>query len=663
MQILYPPSAPFRLHQITALDQDAPAISARSDGTFLVAYHSYDSTARAHDLLGTLIDPGDGTRLATDTALLSETTGWQTAPGLAQSGAYLAMTWVEAGASLTNTSDDQVALGLLPPTGLPTTTTVVSDGTAILSDPVIATLPRGGFALHWAAETSVQITQNGAAMNDQIAQMRFFNADGTPRGGVLALQDTYRNGVETGWTTTPIGAHHLAVLRHSTNGPEDFGTVTEDIIAQRITATGAIADARPLTLHSGAEGHSVTLQSAITLTDGRVVALVSDTAPDSTTAHSLHILNPDGTLDDPLLLTTQIVGTDALFSLAPLITGGFSLAAYGTDAIGTARITLREFDSAGSPTGDAILLATPIQPVRTLLSEANADGDTIVAWAQDEATGPHQDLFAVTLASHCIGQTLFGGRGGDRLIGTACSDVIEGTEGADLLDGGTGADTMQGGLGNDIYIVDSTQDRVLGEVAFSSGGGIDTIRAFVDFTQPENVELLRLGNLTDTTNLNGTGNDAPGTLVGNAGANVLTGRGGNDQINGNDGADTLIGNTGRDTVVGGAGGDTFVFTAIADSRAGRDTRDFINGFEHGADRIDLSLIDANRYLDGHQSWTFIGNAAFDGEGANSAGQLRFFTFGGGNYNIVEADLNGDSMANLQIFVNLTNTMSESDFIL
>ena len=55
--------------------------------------------------------------------------------------------------------------------------------------------------------------------------------------------------------------------------------------------------------------------------------------------------------------------------------------------------------------------------------------------------------------------------------------------------------------------------------------------------------------------------------------------------------------------------------------------------------------------------------AFDGDGAASAGQLRFFTFGGGNYNIAEADLDGDGTANLQIFVNLTSEMFEADFIL
>ena len=95
----------------------------------------------------------------------------------------------------------------------------------------------------------------------------------------------------------------------------------------------------------------------------------------------------------------------------------------------------------------------------------------------------------------------------------------------------------------------------------------------------------------------------------------------------------------------------FRFATAGESNPGAAARDFINGFVHGSDRIDLSGVDANNLTGANEAFTFIGSAAFTGAGSASAGQLRFFTFGGGNLNIVEADRDGNGTADMQIFVN------------
>ena len=51
-----------------------------------------------------------------------------------------------------------------------------------------------------------------------------------------------------------------------------------------------------------------------------------------------------------------------------------------------------------------------------------------------------------------------------------------------------------------------------------------------------------------------------------------------------------------------------------------------------------------------------------GNRPGSGGQLRFANYGG-NYVIVEADWQGDGVADMQIFVNGTASMTASDFIL
>jgi len=266
---------------------------------------------------------------------------------------------------------------------------------------------------------------------------------------------------------------------------------------------------------------------------------------------------------------------------------------------------------------------------------------------------PESEPYAFAFEGIGLGQ---GNSENNILVGGEGPDLLRGFAGDDRLDGGTGNDIMDGGLGNDRYIVDSAGDRITGETGFSLGGGIDTVESWISYNLTPNLEILRLQGTAD---LNGTGGFAPEALVGNVGNNLLDGGGGNDVLNGKSGDDTLVGGLGADTLVGEAGADVFDFNAINQSRPGQASRDFINGFVHGEDLIDLSDIDANSLTDANDAFDFIGSDAFSG----TAGELRFFTFSGGNFNIVEADVDGDGVADMQIFVNLTNTMFEGDFVL
>ena len=106
--------------------------------------------------------------------------------------------------------------------------------------------------------------------------------------------------------------------------------------------------------------------------------------------------------------------------------------------------------------------------------------------------------------------------------------------------------------------------------------------------------------------------------IGNSLNNVLVGNAANNKLRGKSGRDTLVGGLGKDSLAGGLDDDTFVFKSIADSGVTSRTRDRITDFQNG-DRIDLSLIDANLGLIGHQSFSFVNSDAF-----TDAGQVRFF---------------------------------------
>jgi Ca2+-binding RTX toxin-like protein len=299
--------------------------------------------------------------------------------------------------------------------------------------------------------------------------------------------------------------------------------------------------------------------------------------------------------------------------------------------------------------------------------EGGAGPDSLYGGAGDDRLAGGEE--ADWLEGGAGNDRLTGGNGDDRLYGGDGRDALEagmgndslyGGASGDRLTGGAGADLMDGGLGNDTYSVDSAADVILGELGFSQGGGIDTVESWISFTLAANLEILRLQGTAD---INGTGTWAPEALVGNAGRNVLDGSRGNDQINGKAGNDTIIGGRGADVLVGEGGADVFLFREAADSGLGQANRDLINGFEHGIDRIDLSRIDANPFQSGDQAFDFIGSARFGGQGAASAGEVRFTTWGGGNFNLVEIDINGDGQADMQIFVNQTGWMTGGDFIL
>jgi Ca2+-binding RTX toxin-like protein len=242
-----------------------------------------------------------------------------------------------------------------------------------------------------------------------------------------------------------------------------------------------------------------------------------------------------------------------------------------------------------------------------------------------------------TVEGTAIADTLTGSVADDRLAGFAGNDTLTGFAGKDLLDGGAGSDTMVGGGGNDSYFVDNIRDRVT-ELA---GQGTDLVNAYISYTLPNNVENLYLRGGATT---GGTGNALNNRIEGNDAANPLNGGSGND---------TLIGRGGSDRLTGGSGSDIFDYNLASDSRGAQ--IDTILDFVHGADRIDVSTIDANSRLAGNQAFRFIGANAFSG----SAGELRSFTAEGNT--IIEGDTNGDKIADLAIrLVGASGTMLNTD---
>ncbi len=111
-----------------------------------------------------------------------------------------------------------------------------------------------------------------------------------------------------------------------------------------------------------------------------------------------------------------------------------------------------------------------------------------------------------------------------------------------------------------------------------------------------------------------------------------------------------------DLLIGGDGADWFVFGSISEAGLGV-TRDFIQDFASGVDKIDLSLIDANATARGNQAFSSTLVSVFTGV----KGQLSL-TISGGDL-IVSGDVNGDARADFEIMVVGLTSLASSDFIL
>jgi Ca2+-binding RTX toxin-like protein len=147
-------------------------------------------------------------------------------------------------------------------------------------------------------------------------------------------------------------------------------------------------------------------------------------------------------------------------------------------------------------------------------------------------------------------------------------------------------------------------------------------------------------------------------VYGGLGGDTIIGGRGADEIWGGGGSDVIRGHLGADILRGGEGFEFFEYRDVAESTP--TSRDTILDFQQG-ETIDLSWVDANILVFGNHAFTFIGANAFSGV----AGELRAYQDSTSGVWIAEGDVDGDSIADIQIGVVLapTDTLTASDFIL
>jgi Ca2+-binding RTX toxin-like protein len=480
--------------------------------------------------------------------------------------------------------------------------------------------------------------------------------------GVLSLEDskiTENDGGRYGYLGSggglSISGGTATIARSSINGntaPYAGGvsisqsrvTITDSTIADNSASSDGTGNAGGIGIFSNSELH---LRNS-TITDNRA-------SGSAYFAYGGGITNSGGTLD---IANSIVAGNRAQIDdegqggghdIDGTITFSNGHNVFGTDVAGNnagdrenAAVTTI-FAAIDPDTGGGQPNAGGIVPLRASLDNPALSGaDLLAASATGQLGGTRPrpagslpDIGAVEIdqalstTASARNDTLAGTAGADPLAGLAGNDRLEGRAGADTLRGGAGSDLLDGGAGHDTLHGDAGIDLVF--YGGATGVTVDLSLA---------TDRATRGSETDTLhNVEGA--------IGSSAADVFKG---------NEHNNFFQGGGGKDTCSGGSGRDLYDFNAVADSAAGRATRDVITDFDHLVDQFDLMGLDADPTAAGDQAFRWMGTAALTG-----AGQVGSFTSGGTT--IVRASTDADAAAELQIELSGIRILTVDDFYL
>jgi Ca2+-binding RTX toxin-like protein len=641
----------------TATDyQISPSITALADGRFVVTWRSFDSGDGSESCIRGRLYNADGSAAGNDFIVNSTATSDQFDPAVtALADGRFVVTWESFDPG--DGSLSCIRGRLYNADGAATGNDFIVNSTATNSQfaPAVTALADGRFVVTWRSADPGD--GSGTCIRG-----RLYNADGAAAGNDFIVNST-TSASQFDPSITALADGRFVV----TWGSDDPGDGSGGCIRGRLFNANGSASGNDFIVNTTAAGGQYN-PSITALADGRFVVTWTSADPGDGSGSCIReqIFDPTvfiGTAGEDVwqgsnVFADRIYGGASADTLSGL--GGDDLinGDAGDDHLYGGAGNDRLFGGTGNDfldggAGNDYMVGGAGNDIFVVA----AAGDQTIELA-GEGTDTVRSFINWTLADN-VERLELQGTGNLNGAGNTLNNTLVGNAGNNILNGGAGNDYMVGGAGDDIFVVASAGDIMIE----NAGGGTDTVRSYINWTLAANVERLELQG---SGNLNGAGNALNNTLVGNSGNNVLSGGDGNDYIvggagndtlNGGDGNDRLIGGAGRDSLNGGAGNDVFDFDAVSDSPAGPALRDsIVGGFAHGSDRIDLVTIDANTLVAGNQAFSFIGSAAFSGV----AGQLRYTNYSGNV--IIDADVNGDSAADMQILVAGTNFMTGTDFL-
>ena len=479
-------------------------------------------------------------------------------------------------------------------------------------------LGTGDFVAVWEEETSAPIEE---------IHFQRMSAAGAKLGAEFVVASVSGNDHITQMITTDLANGGFAVAWRVFNATVNAGTSHVRVFDYAGTEIGADTSLNMV----GAPGLNITLDLEL-MSNGQVMALGFNGASIATQVFDFGDERMIGTV-----LADTLYGKNGLNDKIDGGAGNNSLVMSSTQL--TAAADLLD-GGADNDTADFSQFVAAVSVDLTVTAAEAKTSDTANAWTT--ATRTIADFVSI--------ENITGSAFSDKLVGDAGANVLTGGAGDDILDGGAGIDTYVGGLGNDAYYVRhlGVDGRVQDNFIELANQGTDGVNTSVSL----NLNEARYANIEN------------GYIVGTAATN-LGGSAVNNVLVGNSAANSLYGLGGRDVMRGEGGVDTFVYISNADTGKTVATRDLIQDFTSGTDKLDVFLMDANGALAGNGTFVFLATqgAAF----TNVAGQLHYVWEDNVNNaldkTIIEGDFNGDSLADFQIELTGLKTLLVTDFVL
>jgi Ca2+-binding RTX toxin-like protein len=238
-----------------------------------------------------------------------------------------------------------------------------------------------------------------------------------------------------------------------------------------------------------------------------------------------------------------------------------------------------------------------------------------------------------------------GGAGADYVYGGAGADTLYGKGAVNYLDGGAGADKLVGVTGHSYA---SYKDATAGvtvdllDPAKNKGDAAGDTYTNIHSVVGSNFNDVIIADNHGDTIVAGNGDD---TITGGAGSDTIIAGSGHDVITGGGGKDILVGSL--------TGDDTYVYKSTSNSTLA--APDDISHW-HTGDKIDLSAIDANTTMAGHQKFTI-------GTDTKTPGTIIITHNAKLTVTIVSLYTNASGVAASRIYLVGDLTLTASDFIL
>jgi Ca2+-binding RTX toxin-like protein len=423
--------AEFLVNATTLNSQNDPAITALSNGGFVVTFADYSE--KGADLSGVAVRAqifsADGTKLGTDFVVNTTTSGTQYTPDItALANGKFVVTFSDASETGDDTSGWAVRAQIFDANGIKSGSEFVvnSTTTGAQQGPGIQGLSDGRFVIVYT-DTS----QTAGDTSSSAIRMQIFDADGTTWGTELLVNTTTLNGQsQPEITELSDGRFVVTFVDGSETGGDTSGLALR---AQIYNANGT---------KSGAEFQVNTTASdwqwypSITaLNDGRFVVAFLDSsstgADSSGDAVRAQVFNADGTKSGAeFVVNTVTSGNQQFPSISTLADGRFVVT------------FVDRSQSADDNSGSA---------VRGQIFDPRETGIDI------QGTGNADDFVGSKFNDKIKGKG-----GNDKIVGGNNNDKLWGDGGRDKLYGDNGKDTLKGGNGNDKLFGDKGKDKLYG---------------------------------------------------------------------------------------------------------------------------------------------------------------------------------------------------------